>query len=85
MKTVSESIWSNGGYIIPMAEVSHIENLLDSYSKEHNQIRIIFKYSKWDDAESSYHPSICLIDNMAESFKKDWCYYRAEFENLLKV
>lgn len=74
---ITESIWSNDKVTIPMAEVSHIikEDYFGGF--------IIFKYSKTNPESKlkmKLEPTIWLQD--IRGFEKDWCYYRAEFENL---
>lgn len=81
MKKVSESIWSNSKFIIPMAEVSHIEY---DQRKDYKQCAyVIFKHSKFaNEGDVTFSPNVWLDERETEDFKKDWCYYRAEMENL---
>lgn len=80
---ISESIWSNGKYVIPMAEVSHIE-----YDQRNNYKKcayIIFKHSKFaNESDVTFSPNAWLDENETRDFLKDWCYYRSEVEELRK-
>ncbi len=78
---ISESIWSNNQFIIPMAEVAFIEKLHDSNNCK-NRIFIFFKHSKWDDEQKIMNPHVYLENSNGESFKKDWCIYRSEVESV---
>lgn len=77
MGKVTESIWSNGKYIIPLADVQFIETLVDD--KKTNRIYVVFKNSKLDEF-SIWQPMIYLEDKNGESFKREFCRYRHELE-----
>ena len=66
MSKVSESIFSNGEFTIPMAEVSHIE-------KFKTFIFVVFKHSKWQDEFQQYSPVVCITNEKIEKavFKID--------------
>lgn len=77
MGKVTESIWSNDKYIIPLADVQFINKLTETEIKD--RIFIIFKNSKMDEF-STWHPFIYLDGEAGKSFKKEFCRYRHELE-----
>ncbi len=79
MNKVSESIWSNKEFVIPMADVSHVERKFD---KDKNFIggMVITKHSTWNSEIDSYNNSIYLWKDEFEKFVKDWLFYRHEIE-----
>lgn len=74
MNKVSESIWSDGKLIIPMADVQHIEKT-NEYGGS-----VITKHTKWDCESDTWANNIWLNSAQLESFIKDWTYYRFELE-----
>lgn len=78
MNNASESIWATNQYVIPMADVSHIEN--DLRADYLGSITVIFKHSRWNDATQCFEPNVHLLKDEASRFLKDWCYYRHELE-----
>lgn len=80
MGKVSESIWSNGNVIIPMAEVSHIA-VYGPTADASDRIGVFLKHSKWSAEAHKCGPMILLRNESAISFKKDWCTYRSELES----
>lgn len=74
MGQVTESIFSGKRIVIPMAEVSHIENY------KSKAIRIIFKHSSSSNEGGGLEPVAYLIEDEAEGFLKAWCQYRHELE-----
>lgn len=79
MGKITESIWSNEKYIIPLADVSHIEKLSDNQGIV-NRIFVFFKYSKMQNESQMLEPFIYLDGNHGESFKREFCRYRHELE-----
>lgn len=82
MGKVSESIWSNAGVVIPMAEVSHIDKYPDTQIHSH-RIFIYFKHSKANpENEGELEPYSYLHEKTGSvGFIRDWCTYRAELES----
>lgn len=78
MKSVSESIWYDGHYLIPMAEVSHIEK--DRRIEFAGNASVIFKHSKWNDDNQAFEPSVYLQGEAALKFTSAYCEYRRELE-----
>ena len=81
MGKVSESIFSNGDAVIPMADVQHIEK--QSLSGEPNGIMVITKHTKWNFKNDCWENGIYIskIDKKDEKFLSAWCYYRSELES----
>lgn len=79
MGKVSESIFSDGNVIIPMADVQHAE-----YKKDEDGLLIggcvITKHTKWDFENDYWANNIWLTNKQMKSFLKAWCYYRYELE-----
>ena len=77
---ITESIYSSDCFVIPMAEVSHIEKkaLYDGTAG----IEIVFKHSKWqtEQAFGQWSPKIYLDGEEMEKFLRSWCTYRAELD-----
>lgn len=87
MNKISESIWSSKNFLIPMADVQHIEkhyqtcDLLDGTKKgDLCGALIITKHTKWDTEKGIWANNIYLGKQEAESFIKDFCFYRYELE-----
>jgi hypothetical protein len=76
---VSESIWDNGQFLIPMAEVSHVEK--DQREGFKANVSVIFKHSKWNDATQSFEPMAYLQGLAASGFIRSYCIYRSELES----
>ena len=85
-RKISESIFSNGSVIIPMADVSHIQKH-NVYNGISLQIEIVMDKSKYNIETDTYENTIWLIDRdegakEASSFIDAWCYYRHELDGI---
>lgn len=78
MSAVTESIFSNDKFIIPMAEVQHIEK--DLRTKYQGCITIVFKSTTYSEAEGCYNNIAYLGKDEAKDFIAAWCRYRHELE-----
>jgi hypothetical protein len=80
MGKVSESIWHNGQYTVPMAEISY----LISSKNQDGSLQggtIVFKHSKYNEETQCFEPNIWLDATAFISISQAWCYYRAELES----
>ena len=84
-KTVTESIYSAGGIIVPMADVQHIERveilLSDGETKKANGIQVITKHTSWSFGHDVWDNPIYISEKYAEGFMQAWCQYRHELES----
>lgn len=87
MGKVSESIYSDGDLVIPMADVQHIEkqyhnlDLADGTKKGDLQgAFVITRHTRWNMEADCWANSIWLSSNQVEKFLSAWCYYRHELE-----
>ena len=74
MHTVTESIYSGQGVIVPLADVQHIET--------HNPggLIVVTKHTRWDREADGWANNIWIDKAEAEAFKAAWCRYRSELE-----
>jgi hypothetical protein len=74
MNTVTESIYSGKGVIVPLADVQHIET--------HNPagLIVVTKHTRWDRESDGWANSIWIDGAEATAFKAAWCHYRSELE-----
>lgn len=74
MNTVTESIYSGKGVVVPLADVQHIE--------KHNPLGLIVvtKHTRWDADTGAWANSLWVDKAEAESFLAAWCRYRSELE-----
>ena len=74
MHSVTESIYSGKGAIVPLADVQHIET--------HNPLGLIVvtRHTRWDGEAGGWANSIWIDGAEADAFKLAWCRYRAELE-----
>ena len=84
---VSESIFSDGITVIPMADVQHIEkhyhshDLVDGTKKGNLQgLQIITKHTHWDMEADCWANAIWLSAEQTQSFLDAWRFYRHELE-----
>lgn len=75
MPKVSESIFSNGDIVIPMADVQHIE-------KVNHGIVVITIHTKWNFDHDCWENGIFVsnIDDKDKKFLDAWSFYRHELE-----
>jgi len=87
MGKVSESIFNGLDYVIPMADVSHIQRHWYSGDTERTKenyrgLIVVTKFTTWDAATDGYNNSVYMsAGDEAKSFLKCWCNYRAELES----
>lgn len=74
MGKVTESIYSGKSVIVPLADVSHIEKLLDG------QLVVVTKHTRWDFDRDFWANNIVISADEADAFKSAWCRYRSELE-----
>jgi hypothetical protein len=79
-KKISESIYSNGHILIPLAEVQHIEKL--KYDGKPNGIWIITNFTKWNFEQDIWENPIYLTEEESQEFIKAWCYFRHEKDGI---
>lgn len=74
MNTVTESIYSGKGVIVPLADVQHIET--------HNPFGLIVvtKHTRWDCDRDVWANNIWIDKSEADDFTRAWCRYRSELE-----
>lgn len=83
MKTrVSETIFSGGGWVIPMSNIQHIEKDLDENGNV-AQICIITDKTKWNFQYDTWE-NACWITNaeVAKDFLRVFCDYIAEHDGM---
>lgn len=96
MKTVSESIYSDGNVVVAMALVQHIEKRQKPvYKSEHgfskptgesepNGIMVITKFTNYNTELDDWDNPIYIGEDKARAFISAWTTYRAEVENNIK-
>ena len=75
-RKISESIFSNGKVIIPMADVQHIEKL--KRDDKPNGLWLITKHTNWDYEMDMWNNPIYITEEDSQSFIDAWCFYRYE-------
>jgi len=87
MGRVSESIYSDGRIVIPMADVQHVEkkywttNLANGTKKGDLQgASVITKHTRWDMETDWWANNIWLTAEQVPNFLMAWCFYRHELE-----
>ena len=73
---ISESIFTNGRILVPMADVEYIEKLKNSGKP--NGIWVITKHTNWNFEYDMWDNPIFLPEEESKSFIDAWCYYRYE-------
>lgn len=87
MGKVSESIFDGPNYIIPMADVSHIQRHwytsdVERTKENYRGLIVVTKYATWDAATDGYNNSVYISNGEeAKSFLECWCKYRSELES----
>jgi len=76
-RLASETIWSRGQLLIPMCEVSHIEEYP-------NGGHVIFKHSTWSGDFGQWEPTAWLGTEDLVAFKRDYCAFRSEIDPVQK-
>jgi hypothetical protein len=71
---VTESIFSSASYVIPLAEVQHIE-------PRGGGCMVVFKSSTYNSDFDDYNNGLYLDEKLAVIFKSAWCRYRSELEH----
>ena len=83
MGKVSESIYSDGHIVIPMADVQHIEKEYYSIGTQKGELMgamVITKHTRWDTEADCWANNIWLSAEQTTKFLKAWCFYRHELE-----
>jgi len=75
IRTVTESIFNYMGYVIPLAEVQHIE------PRGEDGKMVVFKSSTYNSEFDDYNNGVYLDKKSAEAFLSAWCRYRSELES----
>jgi len=93
-KTPSETIYSNGEVIIPMADVQHIEKKYYSHDMisppnikkgDLMGILVITRHTRWDTDNDCWANNIWIGRDKAEGFIRDWCYFRYEIDGIKEL
>ena len=94
MGNVTESIFSDGSVVIPMADVQHVEKRYHNMDLASGQKKgdllgsmVITKHTRWDMDADTWANNIWLSADQTVRFLSAWCMYRHELENdtLLKM
>jgi hypothetical protein len=87
MGKVSESIFSDGNVVIPMADVQHIEKRYHTCDLTNGTRKgdlsgsiVITKHTRWNFENGCWDNNIWLSADQTESFLSAWCFYRHELE-----
>ena len=86
MRKVNESIFSGLNFIVPLADVQHVERHWFKDDKNltktnYRGLVIVTKHTVWDQSAGNWSNSIYIpAGEDADNFIKDWCLYRAELE-----
>lgn len=85
MGNVTESIFSNGDVVIPMADIQHIEKLQNNGKP--NGIWIITKHTNWNYERDMWDNPIFIsnFNKKDESFLRAWSDYRSELIRLTRI
>lgn len=77
MGKVTESIYSDGTAVVPMADVQHIEKL-----KGYNEgaLWLIMKSTRYDMEADTWSNPVLIGKEEAAGFLRAWCQYRNELE-----
>jgi len=86
----SETIYSDGNVIIPMADVQHIEKRYYQTDMVNPPVKrgdlmgilIITRHTKWDMEADCWANNIWIGREKAECFIKNWCYFRYEIDGI---
>lgn len=75
MGTVTESIYSGKGVIVPLADVQHVD-----LSNPAGLI-VVTKHTRWDFDRDFWANNIWIDAAEADAFKRAWFRYRSELED----
>ena len=78
----SETIYSDGDVIIPMADVQHIEKRY--YKGDLMGILIITRHTRWDMEADCWANNIWIGQEKADGFIRAWCFFRYEVDGIKK-
>ena len=85
----SETIYSDGDVIIPMADVQHIEKRYHSSDLVNGAkkgdlmgIIVITRHTRWDMDADCWANNIWIGSDKAEIFIQAWCYFRYEIDGI---
>ena len=80
---ISESIWSNGRVIVPLAEISFLVRIYEydenGKKTERYSVDVVFKHSKTNEY-GIYQPYLSFNKSEGESLITEWTHYRHEIE-----
>ena len=80
---ISESIYTSGSLVVPMAEVQHIEKLKrpdETGGMIPNGLFLITRFTRWSKEMDMWENPIFIPQDESEEFLKAWCFYRHELE-----
>ena len=72
--SVTESIFSKDGYVIPLAKVQHI-------APRSHSIAVVMDSSTYNSEIGEYNNAVFLPMEIAGEFTSAWCRYRSELEH----
>lgn len=75
---VTESIFNTDEFVIPMADVQHIEK--DRREIYKGAVKIIMKSTRYNFEHDCWDNQIWLNANVGPKFLSAWCQYRHELE-----
>jgi hypothetical protein len=89
MGRVTETIFDGKEYVIPMADVSHVQRSFHQHDTVDGDkcgdflgITIITKHTTWN-PDGGYHNSIWMTGEDAQEFLRAWCNYRHELDEVV--
>ena len=90
MKKTLESVYSDKCFVIPMADIQHIEKNYHNYNSANGKIRkgdlsgivIITKHTRWDMEADTWANNIWLPAENALKFLDAWYLYRHKLESI---
>lgn len=88
--TPSETIYSDGELIIPMADVQNIEKEYYTTDMVNPPVKkgalmgisVITRHTRWDMDADCWANAIWIGRDKAEAFIKAWCYFRYEVDGI---
>ena len=78
-KRVSESIYSDGSLVVPLADVQHIEKRRTAGSDK-DFLMIIMKSTRYNTKIDDWDNPVYVPAVKAQAFLSAWCFYRHELE-----
>ena len=92
MEKIVKSIYTDKCFVIPMADVQHIEKQYYNYDSADGKIKsgglsgiiVITKHTRWDMEVDTWANNIWLPTESALKFLDTWYFYRHEIDNRKK-